>query len=126
MFMMAAAYRPDRNPEITQALNDLGWFWLTLPPGGLFTITTAVIGICFMRDKSVRPLYPRWVGYLALWIAVLIFPAYLVPFLYSGPFAWNGLLAFWLVVLVASIWMVVLVIYTFKAIRRTDYQAVIS
>ena len=44
--------------------------------------------------------YPRWVGFAAIWSAILFILGALVPFFYSGPFAWNGLIAFWLVAII--------------------------
>lgn len=123
-FFMAAAFRPERNPEITQIFNDIGWFYFTIPAGGLGYVWALSIALCILLDKHPRPLFPRWVGFMSIWLAVLMAPTALIPFLKSGPFAWNGILAFWLVLAASGVWTVILIIYLLKAIDRDDYEAV--
>lgn len=124
MFFITAAFRPERNPEITQIFNDIGWFYFTFPVGGLGLIMLVVMAVCFLADKSAQPLFPRWVGFMNIWLAVLALPAALVPFFMKGPFAWNGILAFWLPLSAFGGWLVIMVIHMLKAIKRDDYAPV--
>lgn len=62
----AASYRPERNPEITQALNDLGWlpFIMNWVPA---VIQALAIGFAIFGNAGAKEVFPRWVGYYNLW-----------------------------------------------------------
>lgn len=114
---LAAAFRPDvLDPDMTRMLHDLGWicFLVDVPP---FSIWIGAIGIAILRDENATPLFARWVGYFNLWVAVLILPALLVPFFKTGPFAYNGLLALYLPFGAFFIWMVVMTLALFRAVK---------
>lgn len=121
-FMLAtAAYRPDRDPVMTQALNDAGW----LPFVGGFMCTffqLIAIGICIFQDTDQK-VYPRWLGYFNFWAALILIPAGIDTFFKTGPFAWNGALAFWLVLVVFCIWFLTMFWMTRKAILREAAEA---
>jgi hypothetical protein len=93
MMMGVIAFRPERSPELTQTLNDLAWmiFLTGIMP---FIFQNVAIGVAVLRDR--KHVFPRWVGYLNLWVAFAFVPDVLAYFFYSGPFAWNGVLVFWL------------------------------
>lgn len=107
LVLSVAAFRPDRNPEITQALHDLGWF-LFIMPFMPFVVQNLAIGIFVMQDTDPQPLFPRWVGYFNFWIAFLFLPGGLLTFFKTGLFAYNGLFAFWVPVAIFCIWCVVM------------------
>jgi hypothetical protein len=116
--MAAAAYRPDsRSPEITQALNDLGWLAL-VGFGGPAIVQTVVIAIAILSDHEEHPVFARWVGYFNVWCALLFVPGLLVIVFHSGPFAWNGMFAFWVPLTVFSGWFVVMAVVLFRAIKE--------
>ena len=123
MFWIAASFRPERNPEITQMLNDLGWLYVAFPISCVVAANVAM-GVCFLQDRHPQPLFARWVGYFNIWVAVLVIPAVLIPFFKTGPFAWNGIIAFWLPLVVFSLWIVVMLVSLIKAIKRKDYEPV--
>lgn len=105
---LTASFRPGEiDPEFTRTLHDLGWivFLVDVPP---FSVWIAAIGIAILRDPNANPLFPRWVGYFNLWVALLILPALLLPFFKSGPFAYNGVLALYLPFGAFFLWMVVM------------------
>lgn len=117
---LTAAFRPDTiDPEMTRMLHDLGWicFLVDIPP---FSIWIAAIGIAILRDRQARPLFPRWVGYFNMWVAMLIIPAMLIPFFKSGPFAYDGILALYMPFGVFFLWMVAMTPVLLKAIARPD------
>lgn len=112
-----AAFRPDRSPDLTLLMNDFGWIFLTFP-GGPFYAQLIAIGACILQDKSPQPFFPRWVGFMNLWIVGISTPALLIPFFKNGPFAWNGLLSFWIPLIIFFAWIIVMWVYLIKAINR--------
>ena len=119
MFLATAAFRPDRNPEITELMSDLGWIWAV---GIVFTFLAQVCFLAWLilSDKSVSPLYPRWSGYLHLFVAVTqVFGGMSVVF-DSGPLAWNGMLAFWLAVPSWGVYVLAMGLLTVRAIDLPD------
>jgi hypothetical protein len=111
-FMLAVAFRPHRNPELLQLINDVAW----LPFIGAFApavIQGLAIAIACFQDTEEK-VFPRWLGYFNIWCALLFIPAALINFFKTGPFAWNGVFCFWLPLTVFSIWFFVM----FAMIRR--------
>ena len=119
MIFEVAAFRPERSPEITQLLNDIGWlFFLTpFPP---FVLQALVIGLAILKDKRATPILPRWLGYLCLWNAVLLIPAVIAFFFKTGPFAWNGIFPYWIPFAIFTIWMIAITVCMIKAINRSS------
>lgn len=112
-----AAFRPERGADLVMLLNDLGWllFVMTFSP---FFIQNLVIGLAILGDKGAEPVFPRWLGYFNIWVAILFVPGGLVTFFKTGPFAWNGLLAFWLPLVVFFIWFLIMFAALLSAIRQ--------
>lgn len=107
VFWTAAAFRPDRAPELITLLNDLGWITLlmTFAP---FIIQNFALGLCILSDKRETPILPRWVGYYNFWVGVLFIPGGLLTFFKTGPFAWDGLFVWWVPFLVFFSWYLVM------------------
>lgn len=95
VFWGTAAFRPERAPELIQTLNDLAWlsFFSTAPP--IFMMFASVALVALLGDKAL-PIFPRWYGYLNLWVLVAIIPGVLALLLKTGPFAWDGLIVYWM------------------------------
>jgi drug/metabolite transporter (DMT)-like permease len=120
MLMQAAAFRPDRNPEITLALNDAAW----LPFVGiatLFMVECAAIAICVFKDTEER-VFPRWLAYFNVWAALLLVPAFLIYFFKTGPFAWSGIFTFWVGLAVLGLWFIVMFIAVRSAIQQQERE----
>jgi hypothetical protein len=117
MILCAAAFRPGRDPQITQALTDVGYiaFFMGFGP---FAVQDIAIGVAVLRDRAVEPVYPRWVGWFNLWVAFLFLPAVVIPFFKVGPFTYRGLLAFWIPTLIYGLWALVMAQMTRLAIHR--------
>jgi hypothetical protein len=101
------AYRPERAPELIQLINDFNWMllvWPLMPP----LVSYLAIGVVSLGDTSRTPVFPRWIGWLNIWMAVLALPAALTPFFFTGPFAWNGLFTFWLSAACYGVFVVVM------------------
>lgn len=111
----AAAFRPDRAPELIQLMNDFGWMTF-LMPFTTFVIQNFAIGLAILGDTSERPAFPRWVGYFNFWVAVLFLPGGLLTFFKTGPFAWNGLFAFFVPFIVFFAWYLLMFVLMRKAI----------
>lgn len=95
IWWLTAAFRPDRNPDLIYALNDMAWLQFI---GGvsMFEAIPLAIAVAAFCDKSPNPIFPRWVGYVNVMIAVAILPDQLLFFFHSGPFAWSGLFGLWI------------------------------
>lgn len=96
VFYAAAAFRPERSPEVVQGLMDFGMLFFF---GGI----SAFIGFfgwtayaSLVLDDRNNPVIPRWFGYLCLWTTIVLIPDVLVFFFKTGPFAWDGIIGFWI------------------------------
>jgi hypothetical protein len=119
LIFTATAYRPDRSPDVTMALNDLGW--ITLVMNAIPAIGQAtVVGVAILADKRPTPLLPRWSAYLNFWMAFLYLPGILLTFFKTGPFAWNGILSFWVAVGAFGAWVLVMTFLVVRAASRVD------
>jgi len=117
-FWLLAAYRPERAPELTYLINDLAWLQFV---GGFtifFGLPLAMIAAAFL-DKRPDPVFPRWTGYLNVWVLILSVPDQLLFFFHDGPFAWNGLFALYIPLVAFLLWMSVTVWVLLRAARRT-------
>ena len=114
-----AAFRLDRNPEIIQAINDIGWFFF-FQPASLILVQFLTLAYGILNDKSTQPALPRWVAFLNMWMAAIFVPAYMLTFFKTGPFAWNGVFCFWLPVASFAPWVGVHVYYMLKAAGRFE------
>jgi hypothetical protein len=118
LFWALASFRPEtRDPELTYLLSDLGWIAVVMPVASA-VIQGLSIGTVILSDRRERPIYPRWWGYVNLWIAVLFIPGGLAVLFKTGPFAWNGLFVFYIPLTIFGVWIVGNSIFTLIALRR--------
>jgi len=115
IFAAVAAYRPERNPDVTQALNDIFWFLFVGVVGPLIT-QVIIVALATFIDKRAVPTFPRWFGYFNIWYAVLGVPGCAIYLFKTGPLAWNGIFAFWIPLPVFFTWIVVTGVMLLKAI----------
>jgi len=114
MVMQTAAFRPDRDPDFLLLLNDLAW----IPFVGVFMLAVVqniAIGVCAFQDPTGK-VFPRWLGYFNIWVALLFLPAALLYFFKTGPFAWDGVFVFWVPLSIFGAWFFVMFFVTRKAI----------
>jgi hypothetical protein len=71
-----------------------------------------------LNDSDPEPLFPRWLGFLNLWVALAYVPGSLLAFFKSGPFAWNGIFAFWLAGTVFTVWFIGMTVTLLRAVDR--------
>jgi hypothetical protein len=116
-FFIAASFRPGRNPEVTQALNDIGWipFIINWPPA---VCQAGAVAVAVLADRRPDPVYPRWIGYFMLWACIAFTGSSLLPFFKHGPFAWNGLFSFWLAATFFGSFFLVMTWGTIRAVKR--------
>lgn len=122
MFQTIAAFRPTTySPEISLLLSDMTWIpfvgaWFTGVPQWL------LVGIIILQDKREHPIFPRWLGYVNIWVAILSLPSTGLYFLKTGPFAWDGLFSFWMAGACFFGWVTVMAPYVVKAIKRQHVE----
>lgn len=117
MLWATAAFRVERSTEIVQLLNDFAWLFILMtfpaPVMQLFAV-----GIATLADKSPDSVFPRWVGFVNLWLGTLFLPGGLIVFFKTGPFAWNGIIAFWIPFAAFGLWFLVMTPVLLRAIRQ--------
>jgi len=117
-----AAFRPGQDENVTQMLNDFGWF-LFVWNLGTVTVQAIVIAVAIFSDRAEHsgdgePVFPRWVAYLNIWVAIGFLPGAMLTYFKTGIMAWDGLLAFWLAAVLFFSWILVLFWSTLRAINR--------
>src|ERR1700751_4103782 len=107
IFIEAAAFRPERNPDVTQGLDYVAW----LPLLGVFfpaVLQNMVIAVGIFLDRRPEPILPRWLAYFNIFIALSFVPAGLLFFFKSGPFAWPGMFVWWIPAILFFVWYLVM------------------
>jgi hypothetical protein len=117
LFWLLAAFRPERNPELTQLFNDLAW--VTFTTGVPFLIAQSVIlALAIYLDRQSRPVFKPWVAHFNLLVAAALAPAAFTGLALGGPMAWDGALSFWLKNVAIALWIVVMGVVLGQAIYR--------
>lgn len=115
--VLAMAYRPSIEPTALQLANDFMWLtFVGFYPSGV--AQNVAIGICILTDKHENPVYPRWVGFANLWVAILFIPGLYIVFFKDGPFAWDGIFGFWIVAVAFFAWILFMWWATVRAIKN--------
>ncbi len=117
MIWTTLAFRPDRDPQLILLLNDLAWITLTVTIGPAI-VQNVAIGIAILFDTGAKPVFPRWAGYMNLWVATSFMPALMIPFFKTGPFAWDGLLGFWVPLADFGVWIWAMFFLVRRAIKE--------
>lgn len=123
LFWALASFRVGEvSAEVTQNMNDIAFF-IFLFDYSPFCLWVASFAVAIFMDKSETPVFPRWAGYLNLWIIFLSIPGGLIVFFKTGPLAFNGALAFYPPVVAFFIWLVAMTVLTFRAIKTQPAEA---
>jgi hypothetical protein len=125
IFISVATFRPERDPQITQALNDVA-FIIFVWPFSLVMAEYVPVGLAVLMDKSETPLYPRWVGWFELTIAAMFLPAAPTIFVKHGPFSWQGFFPFWLGFAAFGLWFAVMTVMALRAIDRLPQESAVA
>lgn len=122
-FWMTATFRPERDAEIIQVFNDMGWIpWIGMT--STLILEAVILGIVMLLDRRSQPLFPRWAGYFNLWAALLFSPGSLTVYFTDGPLAWNGLIAFYIPFCTYAIWIPVNTYVLLRAIKQHESESV--
>jgi hypothetical protein len=122
-FWQTATFRADRAPELIQLLSDMAW----IPFVGLTStafMQVSCFGIAVLMDRRKRPIFPRWLGYYNLWVALMFTPGTFNVFFHNGPLAWNGIVAWYLPLIVFASWLIINPIYLSKAVDGMEDELV--
>ena len=120
MNLQSAAFRADRAPDLVQAISDMSW----IPFVGLLCLP-AMQNLCLavgiLSDSRERPVFPRWAGFLNIWVGAAYLPAMLLVFVHSGPVAWNGIFSWWLGAAAFFLWILVMTPLLLQAIDNSTF-----
>ena len=112
VFWLLAAFRPDRSPELTLLTNDLAW--ITFTCGVPFLVALFLfLALAVAWDDQAHPVFPRWIAWFNVAMAVAVAPAGFAGLTRSGAFAWDGFMSFWVKNIAFGLWIVVMA----KALR---------
>jgi NADH:ubiquinone oxidoreductase subunit 6 (subunit J) len=117
LFWLVAAFRPDRDPQVTQLLNDLAWITFTVPVG-MIIAQMVTLALAIRLDDRPRPVFPRWVAVFNIAIAVAVAPSAFAAVFHTGPLAWNGAVSFWLRVCAYVLYVAVMFVVVRGAVLR--------
>ena len=119
VFWLLAAFRPDRSPDLTLLTNDLAW--ITFTCGVPFLIALFLfLALAIFWDGQAEPVFPRWVGWFNVAMAVAVAPAAFAGLARSGLFAWDGFVSFWVKNIAFALWVVVMASVLRPAMRRHE------
>jgi hypothetical protein len=123
LFWLVGAFRPERDPQLIQLLNDLAWITFTAPVG-MIVAQMLCLALAIYLDEAARPIFPRWVAHVTVCTAVAMAPACAAAAVTSGPLAWNGAISFWLRIAGYSTFLVMMFVVLRRAIRREEAEPV--
>lgn len=100
--------------------HSLYWFgWLLIDLAYLVTsFQIAGASIVFMRDKREKKLVPDVVSWWG-WVTIAsFFVVQAIPFVYTGPLAFNGVISFWIAFFTWFFWIPSMSYFILKAVGR--------
>lgn len=118
-FWWTAAFRPERDPVVTQSWHDAGWLCFTAVVF-IAMLQLAAIAVAILSDRRDQPIFPRWVGYLSAWVALLLLPSVMCLWFKTGPFAWNGVATLYLALVAVGTYFIVMIVQLLRVIREQE------
>ena len=125
LFWLLAAFRPERDPQLTLLFNDLAWVTFSSQVGFLIA-QSVILALAIYLDRQARPVFKRWVAHFNLLIAAAMVPAAFVGLALDGPIAWDGLLTFWVRNVAIGLWIVVMGVVLGQAIHRQRSEETVA
>jgi hypothetical protein len=123
IFWLVAAFRPERDPQLTMMLNDMAWLMFTAPVG-MLVVQNLVLALAVYLDARTTPVFPRWVAPFSLVIAAAMAPAACAVIFRTGPLAWDGAVSFWLKIGAFSLYLVVMFVVVRAALKQQAHDEV--
>jgi hypothetical protein len=123
--IQTAAFRPERADAAQQLLNDYGWLTF-YSVASTAVVQMVIIGVAILQDARPDPVFPRWAGYLNIWVGLMIAPGTLVPLFKTGPLAWTGLFCFYLPFAAFFIWLIAMTRLLLKAVDHELAEAEVA
>ncbi|MDB5971376.1 MAG: hypothetical protein JWQ90_3826 [Hydrocarboniphaga sp.] len=120
-FLIEAVYRPELSDDTMRLLFDLA-MWMLVFPAMPALLMYGAIGYATLTDRNATPIFPRWLGFTNLWVAVLSLGGAIIPFFKQGPFAWNGLIAFWIPAVLFGVWAALMTWAVWRAAEHPALQ----
>lgn len=125
IWLTAAIRADEHSAETIQTLYDFGWMFFdtTFVCSALQSVA---IGAAVLRDRRAAPLYPRWFAWLSFMTAACYVPLTVMPFVRTGPVAWDGLLSFWVVFVEFFVFTAVGTVLTWRALGRLQDEDLVA
>jgi hypothetical protein len=121
-FWGVAAFRAgETSPEVTQALNDLGWFGVLFTGAPFFCYQVALAAQILRSDN---PVFPRWVAFYNVFVSAWMFEACFIIFFKEGPFSQNGALVFYVPMIMFFVWICTMSAMLIKGVNAERAAAV--
>ena len=100
-----------------QMMHDFGWMILlgTWMP---FTFWCAALGLSILLDRSDTPAYPRWSGYMSIFVGIAFIPGSGVWFFFEGAMGWNGLIGMYIPFIVFGYWVLYFSWKSYQGVQR--------
>jgi hypothetical protein len=122
-FWLTGSYRPKAlDPSILQLFYDMPWLLINLAYA-VTTLQMIAMGVAFLRDKREKPLFPRWLSWMGIWVGVSFALELFLPYFKTGPFARQGFVNFWIEFFLWFFWIVFVTVGILKAISRLEAEA---
>ena len=121
-FWWTAAFRPERDPVVTQSWHDAGWLCLTAVVF-IAMLQAGAVAVAILTDRRETPLFPRWLGYLSAWAALLLLPSVLCLWFKTGPFAWSGVFSLYLAFVAVGVWFIAMIVQLLRVISEQEAGA---
>jgi hypothetical protein len=104
-------------PGIMHMLYWMGWLLFDLAYF-VTSLQIAAISIVFMRDKREKKLVPNAVSWWGWVTFASFFAVSAIPFVTTGPLAFNGVISFWIAFFTWFFWIPSLSYFIIKAVDR--------
>lgn len=117
IFWGVAAWTPTRPAETTMLMHELGM--MTLVTTDQFYVFTwvAIAVMCFTVSPVKHSPFPRWFGWVTVWIAIMFEAGALAFLVRKGVFAWDGLFVFWSPLSLFGVWIIIQVVLLLRALK---------
>jgi hypothetical protein len=121
IWLTAAHEVNNLSPEIMHMLYWMGWLMFDLAYF-VTSLQIAAVSIVFMRDKRKKKLVPDAVSWWGWVTFASFFAVSAIPFVITGPLAFNGVISFWIAFFTWFIWIPSLSFFIIKAIPRLQAE----